>query len=83
MGWSDTHPKAEQRHLEMLRALTVQQRWTMIGQMHRSGRALLAASLRAQFPMASEDEIVCRVTVRLYGREVAVRLHGYAPEDAR
>lgn len=83
MGKSDTHPKAEQRNLEMLRALTVQQRWEMTARMHRSGRALLAAALRAQFPTASEDEIVCRVTVRLYGREVAARLHGHVPEDAR
>jgi len=83
MGWSDTHPKAERRYLEMLRALSVQQRWAMIGRIHRSGRALAAAALRAQFPTASEDEIVRRVTVRLYGREVATRLHGHVPEDAR
>jgi hypothetical protein len=83
MGWSDTHPKAEQRYLEMLRALSLQQRWEMIAGMHRSGRALLAAGLRAQFPMASDDEIRRRVTVRLYGREAAIRLHGQIPEDAR
>jgi hypothetical protein len=83
MGLSDTHPKAEQRHLEMLRALSVQQRWAMIAGLHRSGRALLAAALKAQFPGASEDEIVRRVAVRLYGRETAVRLHGRVPEDAR
>jgi len=83
MELSDTHPKAEQRYLEMLRALSVQQRWAMIAGLHRSGRALLAAALRAQFPDAPEDEIVRRVTVRLYGREVAMRLHGHVPGDAR
>lgn len=83
MGLSDTHPKAEQRYLEMLRALSVQQRWAMIAGLHRSGRVLLAAALRAQFPDASEDEIVRRVTVRLYGREAAIRLHRHVPEDAR
>jgi hypothetical protein len=83
MGLSDTHPKAEQRYLELLRALSVQQRWAMIAGLHRSGRVLLAAALRAQFPDASEDEIVRRVTVRLYGREAAMRLHGHVPENAR
>lgn len=83
MGWSDTHPKAEQRYQEMLRALSPQQRLAMVAEMHRSGRALVAAGLRAQFPAASEEEIACRVTVRLYGREAAARLHAHVPEDAR
>ena len=83
MSESDTRPEAERRYLEMLRALTVQQRWAMIGGMQRSGRALLAAALRAQFPSASEDEIARRVTVRLYGPAVGIRLHGHIPEDAR
>jgi len=83
MGWSDTHPKAEQRYQEMLRALSPQQRLAMVAEMHRSGRALVAAGLRAQFPAAPEEEIACRVTVRLYGREAAARLHAHVPEDAR
>ena len=83
MGLSDTHPKAERRYLEMLRALSVQQRLAMVAEMHRSGRTLVAAGLRAQFPAASEEEIACRVTVRLYGREAAARLHSHVPEDAR
>ena len=83
MRRSDTQPEAARRYLEMLRALTVQQRCAMIAEMHRGGRALLAAASRAQFPSASEDEIARRVTVRLYGREAAIRLHGDVPGDAR
>jgi hypothetical protein len=83
MGWSDTRPETERRYLEMLRALSAQQRWAMIAGMQRSGRDLLAAALRAQFPAASGDEIACRVTARLYGRKVAAKLHGRVPEDAR
>jgi hypothetical protein len=83
MGWADTRPEAERRYLELLRALSAQQRWAMIAGMQRSGRAFLAAGLRAQFPAAPEDEIACRVTARLYGRKVATRLHRQVPEDAR
>lgn len=83
MSGSDTRPEAQRRYLEMMRALTVQQRWAMICGMHWTGRVLLAAALRAQFPSASEDEIARRVTVRLYGRAAAIRLHGHIPEDAR
>ena len=35
------------------------------------------------FPKATEQELRVRLTVRLYGREVASRLFGSVPADAR
>ena len=48
----------------------------------RGVRELAIAGLRARHPNADEQELRVRLTVRLYGREAAVRLFGSVPEDA-
>lgn len=49
----------------------------------RGVRALALAGIRELFPGADEQELKVRLTVRLYGREVAARLFGSVPIDAR
>lgn len=46
-------------------------------------RELALAGIRESHPEATEDELRVRLTVRLYGREVAQRLFGTVPDDAR
>lgn len=48
----------------------------------RAVRELALAGIRELFPDASEQELRVRLTVRLYGRAVAVRLFGTVPADA-
>ncbi len=45
-------------------------------------RELAVAGLRTRHPDATVDEIRVRLTVRLYGRDVARRLFGRVPADA-
>jgi hypothetical protein len=45
-------------------------------------RQLALAGIRQMFPNADEQELRVRLTVRLYGREAAVRLFGQVPDDA-
>ena len=45
-------------------------------------RELAIAGIREMHPEVSEEELRVRLTVRLYGRAVAVRLFGAVPDDA-
>lgn len=49
----------------------------------RGVRELAIAGIREMHPEVNEEELRVRLTVRLYGREVAKRLFGTVPEDAR
>ena len=49
----------------------------------RGVRELAIAGIREMHPQVNEEELRVRLTVRLYGREVAKRLFGAVPEDAR
>ncbi len=49
----------------------------------RGVRELAIAGIREMHPDVSEEELRVRLTVRLYGREVAKRLFGTVPVDAR
>lgn len=43
---------------------------------------LAEEGIRRRCPNADEDEVRVRLTVRLYGREAALKLFGSVPEDA-
>jgi hypothetical protein len=45
-------------------------------------RELAIAGIRQRHPEADEQEIRVRLTVRLYGREAAIKLFGAVPDDA-
>jgi hypothetical protein len=79
----DTSPQARERYYELLRGMTVAQRGQLLSAVSKRVRDFAQAGIRHQFPDASEEELRVRMTVRLYGRSVALRLHGWAPEDAR
>ncbi len=78
----DTSPRAEQRYLELRRAQPPEQRLRQVVLLTQTVRKLALAGLRERHPEASEFELRTRLTVRLYGREVAERLFGDVPADA-
>lgn len=49
----------------------------------RGVREIAMAGIREAHPKADEEELRVRLTVRLYGREAALKLFGKVPEDAR
>jgi hypothetical protein len=80
---NDTSPAADARYHELLRAMPPERRLEAAMRLSRGVRALALAGIRELFPGADEQELKVRLTVRLYGREVAARLFGSFPTDAR
>jgi hypothetical protein len=79
----DTSPAADTRYHDLLRALPPERRLEAAVRLSRAVRELAMAGIQARFPRAGEDELRTRLTVRLYGREAALRLFGQVPDDAR
>ena len=78
----DTSPEASSRYHELLRAMAPERRLEAAMALSRGVRELALAGLRSRYPAANEQELRVRLTVRMYGREAAVRLFGSVPEDA-
>jgi len=79
----DTSRAADVRYHALLRAMLPERRLEAAMRLSRGVRALAIAGIRQTFPMADEQELKVRLTVRLYGRDAAIRLFGAAPADAR
>jgi hypothetical protein len=79
----DTSPAARARYEELLRAMPPERKLEAAMRLSQAVRELALAGLRESFPRADEHELKVRLTVRLYGREAALRLFGAVPEGAR
>jgi hypothetical protein len=66
----------------LLRAQSPAARLEQAAALTRAVRQLAEAGIRQRHPAASEAEVRVRLTVRLYGRDAAVRLFGDVPDDA-
>jgi len=80
--YQDTDDRSLARYNALLARMTPAQRLEMAASLSISVRTLALAGLRQRHPGASEEELRCRLTVRLYGREAGIRLHGSIPDDA-
>ncbi len=78
----DTDPRADARYHELLRAQPPHARLARAVALSRSARELAVAGVRARHPSADDAEVRVRLAVRLYGRDLAVRVYGAVPEDA-
>jgi hypothetical protein len=78
----DTGPAGIARYHQLLRAQAPHQRLEQTNALIAAVRELAIAGIRARHPSATPDEIRVRLTVRLYGRDVARRLFGSVPADA-
>lgn len=79
---NDTSPAASARYHELLVAMGPERRLEAAMALSRGVRELAMAGLRSRHPKADEQELRVRLTVRLYGRDAAVRLFRSVPEDA-
>ena len=80
---ADTSPEADARYHELLRGMTPRQRFESAARLSSAVRELAVAGIVDRHPGAPADEVRARLTVRLYGREVAERLWDRIPTDAR
>jgi hypothetical protein len=71
------------RYHELLRAKAPHERLAQAMSLSKMVRELAVAGIRERFPSASPDEIRVRLAVRLYGRDVALRVFREIPADAR
>ena len=79
----DTSPAGKARYYELLRSLPADRRMQAMLRLSRAVRELALAGIRERYPTATEPELRVRLTVRLYGRDVAQRLFESVPADAR
>jgi DNA-binding HxlR family transcriptional regulator len=79
----DTSPAGKTRYYELLRRLPADRRMQAMLRLSRAVRELALAGIRERYPTATEPELRVRLTVRLYGRDVAQRLFESVPADAR
>lgn len=79
----DTSPEAKRFYFRKLAELSASQRMAMMGRSSSLVRRMAEAGIRREHPGVSTDELRVRLAVRLYGREVAERLLGSVPQDAR
>lgn len=79
----DTAPSQALRHAALIAKMTPQQRIDALRAVDRGVRRLVMARLRARYPDASEQELVIRHVVQVHGVQVARRVYGSIPADAR
>lgn len=79
----DTTPAVAARQRERLAALTGARRLEIAALLSAGVRALAEAGLRDRHPQASPAELRVRLAALLYGRDVAERVFGRVPDDAR
>lgn len=79
----ENSPAQSRAYFARLRALSVAERVEIVCRLNRTMRALAEANLRRAYPHAGEEELRKRLAVRLRGRQVAERLTGPLPDDAR
>ena len=79
----DTAGASLDRYHELLRAKVPHERLAQAMSLSRMVRELAVAGIRQRFPAATDEEVRVRLAVRLYGMDVARRMFGDVPADAR
>jgi hypothetical protein len=77
----DTSEQTERMMLDLLRKKTPGERMLMAWDTTHCLRQLVKSSLRRRYPQADEQELRCRFAARWLGREWAIRLYGWDPEQ--
>jgi hypothetical protein len=74
--FSDTHPKMEALHIQLLRQAGPARKMEMLAQLNASARTLALAGLRSRYPQASENELRRRLADLLLGEDLARKVYG-------
>ena len=80
---ADTTLEAEQRQLEIWRAMTPAQKFALLDDLYASANLFIEAGIRMRHPDADPDEVRMRRLALTLGRDVVRRLYGFEiGEDA-
>jgi hypothetical protein len=72
----DTDAKERERYFDLLSKAGIEGRARILASLCTGVRSLAEAGIREASPGLSENEVRAALTERLYGSEVARRLHG-------
>ncbi len=76
---SDAHNGAEKIQLALLGSIPAWATFQLLNDLILTGRKLLMAGLRLQFPDASDEELRRRLATLFLGPELAVKVYGPEP----
>jgi hypothetical protein len=79
----DTTKAGLDRYVQLLRGQAPHERLAQAMRLSQTVRTLALADLESRHPGASADELRARLAVRLYGRDIALRMYPFLPDDAR
>ncbi len=72
----DTSPEAWRVFIEIMRALTPQEKFERTLELSEFIRGVCEAGIRSQYPEASDREVVLRLTQRTLGFELFRKVYG-------
>ncbi len=76
---ADAHNGAEKIQLALLGSIPAWATFRLLNDLILTGRKLLMAGLRLQFPDASDEELRRRLATLLLGPELALKVYGPEP----
>ena len=74
--FTDTHPKAEQVQIELLRRAPAWRKIQMVAQLNETIRTLALSGLRQRHPGASESQLRRLLADLILGEALATRVYG-------
>jgi predicted RNA-binding Zn ribbon-like protein len=78
--YSDTDPRALQVFLELQRRMSPAEKIQAVFRLTEMVTRMVQASIRKQYPTASEREVFLRTAARHLDRETMIRVYGWNPE---
>jgi hypothetical protein len=76
---SDTHPKAEQIQLELMRQAPVWRKVALMAQMNETVRTLALSGIKQRYPDASPEVLRRLLADLILGETLAGRVYGPSP----
>lgn len=71
----DTSPEMERVQIDMLRKMSISERFTLIESWSQFIREVAKQGIRRDYPNASEEEVTLMLASRLYGHPLAERIY--------
>jgi hypothetical protein len=73
---SDTHPKMEALHIQLLSQASPSKKLEMLAELNASARLLAIIGLRSRYPRESESRLIRRLAGMLLGEDLASKVYG-------
>ena len=75
---SDTHPKAEQIQLEVIRRMPSWKKFAMVDDLNEPVKVLAISGIKQRYPTATLEQIQRMLAELMLGAELAQKVYGHA-----